>query len=245
MDYRDKVILITGSSSTIGKELIEFFAQNGANMIITYYQNRELSDKLKNDLIGKYEINVDTFYLNLCKEETVIELSNFVKEKYGKLDILVNNAALSLDNSFIDKTKDEFMKVLETNVVGTFLMIKHFDSIMNNGYIFNMSSTDGVDTGNIYSIDYNASKAAINNMTKTISMASKNKIISICPNWVDTDSTKKMDKNYLASELKRIGQEKLISPKTIVNVIDDCMKNEIKGGTIIRIEGENDVRRIS
>lgn len=245
MDYQNKIVLVTGASSTIGKELIRFFASKGCNLIITYYHNKTLVDNLKDEIVNKYDIKVDSLYLDLCKEESIIKLSNFVKEKYGKLDILINNAALSLDSYYEDKTKSEFMRVLETNVVGTFLMIKFFENVMNNGYIFNMSSTDGIDTGNVYSIDYNASKAAINSMTKTISLASENKIISICPNWVDTDSTKEIDNDYLNNELKRIGQKKLISPTTIAQVIDDCIKKKIETGTIIRIEGDEDVRRIS
>ena len=122
-------------------------------------------------------------------------------------------------------------------------MMKYFDSIVD-GYIFNISSTDGVDTGNVYSIDYNASKAAINNMTKTFSLYSKNKIISLCPNWVDTESTRKMNKEYLESELKRIGQKKLINPCVIPLVIDKCIGSNYPSGSIIRIEGEDDVRRI-
>ena len=121
--------------------------------------------------------------------------------------------------------------------------MKHFDNIVN-GFIFNISSTDGIDTGNIYSIDYNASKAAINNMSKTFSLESNNKIISICPNWVDTESTKDIDENYLKSELKRVKQDKLINVNTIPKVINDCIKNNIETGSIIRIEGDEDVRRI-
>lgn len=245
MDYQDKVVLITGSSSTIGRELIDFFSEGKAKVIITYYQNKNGADIIKSDLFKKYSIDIDTQYLNLCEEKSINDLFHVIKKKYGKLDILINNAALSLDSFYQDKTKDEFMKVLETNVVGTFLMIKSFDNIMKNGYIFNISSTDGIDTGNVYSIDYNASKAAINNMTKTISLASKNKIISICPNWVETESTKKIDKDYLENELVRIGQKKLINPKTIVKVIDGCIKKEETSGTIIRIEGDYDVRRVS
>ncbi len=136
------------------------------------------------------------------------------------------------------------MKVLEVNLVGTFLMMKYFDNIVD-GYIINISSTDGIDTGGIYSADYNASKAAVNSLTKTFSLESKNKIISICPNWVDTESTREMDKKYLESELKRIKQDSLISVETIPQVIDDCIRNNIPSGSIIRIEGDKDVRRIN
>ena len=179
--------------------------------------------------------------LDLCQEESIIKLSNFVKKKYKKLDILINNASLSMDNYYKDKTSEEFMIVLKTNVVGTFLMIKHFDDIMENGYIINMSSTDGIDTGNIYSVDYNASKAAINSITRTLSLDNSNKIISICPNWVDTKSTQMIDKIYLQNEMNRIGQKKLIKPIRVCQVIDECINKDIPSGSIVRIDGDENV----
>ena len=236
-------MLITGTYQGIGKAIAIYFAKLGINIIMTYHNNKDKTLKLANELKNLYQVNVDCFYLDLNNEDSIIELFNTLKSKYGNIDYLVNNAAISLDKSILDKTKDEFMRVLETNVVGTFLMMKHFDNIVN-GFIFNISSTDGIDTGNIYSIDYNASKAAINNMSKTFSLESNNKIISICPNWVDTESTKDIDENYLKPELKRVKQDKLINVNTIPKVINDCIKNNIETGSIIRIEGDEDVRRI-
>ena len=239
MNYQGKNIFITGVYSGIGKELLNYYVKHQANVIVTYHNHK----KETLDLLREYDVNIDLVYLDLTDELSIKKTVDFVREKYGKIDILINNAALSLDSFIMDKMKDEFMKVLETNVVGTFLMMKYFDSIVD-GYIFNISSTDGVDTGNVYSIDYNASKAAINNMTKTFSLYSKNKIISLCPNWVDTESTRKMNKEYLESELKRIGQKKLINPCVIPLVIDKCIGSNYPSGSIIRIEGEDDVRRI-
>ncbi len=170
MNYRGKVVLVTGSSSTIGKEIINFFASLGAKLIITYYHSKESVNRDKEKLEKKYQTSIDFFYLDLCQEKSIVDLYNYVKNKYKKIDILINNAALSIDCHIIDKTKDEFVKVMEVNVIGTFLMMKYFDKLISHGFIFNMSSTDGIDTGNIYSIDYNASKAAINNMTKTFAL---------------------------------------------------------------------------
>ena len=241
--YQGKTMLITGCYQGIGEKIVKYFANLGVNIIMTYHNNYEKTMELARELEDNCSIKVDCYYLDLCKEESIKEVYNYVKEKYEKIDYLVNNAALSLDNDIQDKSKDEFMQVLETNVVGTFLMMKYFDNIVD-GYIFNISSTDGINTGNVYSIDYNASKAAINNMTKTFSLYSSNKIISICPNWVDTESTKKMDNDYLESELERIKQDKLISVETIPKVIDDCIKSDVLTGSIIRIEGDSDVQRI-
>ena len=222
-----KKVLITGTSRGIGKVIANYFLEKDYQVILTYHNSKEIINHK----------NVDNYYLDLSNEQSIIDLANNIKNKYGHIDILINNAAISRDNYYLDKTKQEFMEALEINLVGTFLMIKYFDDIVN-GYIFNISSTDGIDTGSIYSLDYNASKAGINIITQNIAMISNNKIISICPNWVDVDSTKEMDQEYLKEELKRIKQDKLIDPITIPKVIDKCINDNIKSGSIIRIDGD-------
>ncbi len=244
MNFKGKLVLITGAYRGIGKTLAESFAKAGAGIILTYHEHKEETDKLVNKLKQKYHVIGYSVYVDLKNEKSIKKLHDDILDRFGKLDILVNNSALSLDNFYLDKTKEEFMEVMEVNVVGTFLMIRYFDTIMDHGYIFNISSTDGIDTGNVYSVDYNASKAAINSLTKTISLVSKNRIISICPNWVDTISTVSMDKEYLKSELKRINQDKLISRETIFKVIEKCIKEKTSSGTIIRVEGDDDVREV-
>jgi 3-oxoacyl-[acyl-carrier protein] reductase len=241
--YQNKIMLITGASSGIGKVIATYFANLGINLILTYHKNFSDVDKLKNELVSKYNINVDCFYLDLASEKSIKKLVSEVRNKYKKINYLINNAAISLDNYLYDKTKDEFMKVLEINVVGTFLMMKYFNKMVKD-YIINISSTDGIDTGSIHSLDYNVSKAGINILTKTFSLDSSNKIISICPNWINTLSTNEMNQDYLNSELKRIKQDKLISEITIPKVIDNCIKEEIVSGSIIRIDGDDCVRRI-
>ena len=243
MENKGKIVLITGASSDIGKSLIEYFIKCKAKVITTYNNSKDEVIDYVNKINNKYHSLIDYQKLDLRKEESIINLYNYVKDKYKKIDILINNAAISKDNFIMDKEKDEFMEVLEVNLVGTFLMLKYFDNIID-GFIFNISSTDGLDTGSIYSIDYNASKAGINSITKTFKLYSKNKIISICPNWIDTKSTRNMDKDYLESELKRIKQDKLINLDTIPKVIDKCINNNIESGSIIRIDGDSDVRRV-
>ena len=242
--YKNKIMLVTGTYRGVGREIVKYFASHGVNIIMTYHNKKIETINLENEIEEKYHVNVESFYLDLSDEESVKNLFKNVKNKYKKIDYLINNAAISLDSYIFDKTKEEFMKVLETNLVGTFLMMKYFDEI-TDGFIINMSSTDGIDTGSIYSIDYNASKAAINSLTKTFSLESNNTIISICPNWIDTESTGEMDKDYLDSELKRIKQNKLIGVSVIPKVIDDCIKNKVPTGSLIRIESDEDVRRVN
>ena len=237
MNFEKKVVLITGASRGIGKEIALYFANLGCNIIITYNQSRDLSNNVVKFVKDKFNVEVDNLKCDISNEDDVNKLYLFVKNKYEKLDILVNNSALSMDSHFSEKTKEEFMKVLEVNVFGTFMMMKTFSEITH--YIFNISSTDAIDTGNEYNIDYSCSKASINCMTNYLSLFDKNtKYITICPNWVDTEAVKEMNQDFLNDELKRINQEKLINPKTIPFVIKKCIIDNVKSGSIIRIDGD-------
>ena len=237
--YNDKIVLVTGASKGIGKAITDFFASNKATIIMTYNTNLESSNKTKDELISKYNVNIINYHLDLSSEDSINDLYKEIKEKYGHIDILVNNASLSIDEDFNELTKEDFMKVLEVNTVGTFLMIKYMSKLMNsNDYIFNISSTDGIDTGSTLSINYNVSKAGIINMTETISRIIEPKIITICPNWVETEVTKDMNQEYLINEMKRINQVKLIKPEKIPQVINELINNDCVNGSIIRIDGE-------
>ena len=156
------------------------------------------------------------------------------------IDVLVNNAGCALDNDIFSKTKDEFMKVLEVNLVGTFLVTKHALEKLNPKTIINISSTDSVDTYNDISIDYCASKAGINVMTKILSSKFTNiKVCAVLPNWTSTPSVDEMDPIFLSSELKRIGQKRLLSSDEVANKVYEVVINEnIKTGSLVRIDGE-------
>ena len=151
---------------------------------------------------------------------------------------LVNNAATYHDNLIEDKTKFEFMNVLEVNIVGTFLVIKYaLTKLTKDSIIINMASTDGIDTYNEYNLDYAVSKAGIIQLTKSLALSLDKKIIAIAPNWVNTESTRMIDKTFLKNELTRINQKKLIEVSKVVEVIIDSINNkEIKNGEVIRID---------
>lgn len=230
--------LITGASLGIGRELALKFASLGHNLFLTYFNNKEQAIKLKKEIENKYKVKCYIEYLDLKKEETIKKIITLFKEKLGNIDILINNASTSKDNLFFDKTKEEFSEVLEVNIIGTFLMSQYAVKIMNKkSIIINMASTDGIDTYNIYNIDYAVSKAGIIQLTKSMALILKNiKIIAIAPNWVLTESTKEMNQEYLKEELKRIGQEQLITKEKVVEVIINVINdNTIRSGEVIKI----------
>lgn len=232
-----KVAVVTGSAKGIGRELIINFAKNNYDVVITYLTSEKEALELEKYIVDNYSVDALVIKCDITKEEDIINMKNIILEKYNHIDVLVNNAAYAQDNYIDDKTKDEFMKVLEVNVVGTFLVTKYLYKYMDNGVIVNVSSTDSIDTYSEISMDYCASKAAINNLTKTFALAFKNiRVIGVMPNWTNTESIKEMNPEYLESELKRIGQNELEEPKIVANNIIDLINDEtIKSGEIRRV----------
>lgn len=233
----NKLAIVTGSAKGIGKELIIELSKNNYDVVITYNTSKDKAYELKNYIVDNYKVNALVIKCDITKEEDIINLKNTILKRYNHIDILVNNAAYAQDNYIDEKTKEEFMKVLEVNVVGTFLVTKYLYKYMDNGVIVNISSTDSIDTYSEISMDYSASKAAINNLTKTFSMAFSNvKVIGVMPNWTNTESIKEMNPDYLESELKRIGQDQLENPKDVAkNIIDLINDKKIKTGDIRRV----------
>ncbi len=235
-----KTVLITGASSDIGSEIAIKFAKCGYNVVINYLTNEDRANEL--------EINIHSFGGNclvvkadVTKSEEVEKMITRTINKFGKIDVLVNNAGIAIDNDIYDKSKDEFLKVLEVNVVGTFLVSKEASHYMDNGTIINISSTDGIDTYNDISMDYCASKAGVISLTKTLAMRFPNlKVYSVAPNWVKTKTVLEMDPEYLEKELERINQKELITPSMVANKVWELCDNSnvISGSTIVIKDGK-------
>ena len=232
-----KNALITGCAKGIGREIALDLARSGYNIVATYNTSLEKIVELKNK-VENIGVNFDLYKLDLSSEDDIDNLCNNLKEKYTNIDVLVNNAALSLDNNFSDKTKEEFMKVLEVNLVGPFLLIQKLNNLLVGSKIINISSTDGINTYSKLSMDYSASKAGLINLTKSLALELGNtKVYSLCPNWVDTESIREMNPEYLEEEMNRIGQSKLINPKDVSHKVLEVIESDIESGSIIVMEG--------
>lgn len=233
-----KTVLVTGSARGIGKATILEFAKHGYNVVINYLNSKKAANSLKNTVENLYGVRALTIGADISNEEQVDQMIKEVINHFEKIDVLVNNADYYQDNTFLDKTKEEFMKVLEVNVVGTFLVTKYFSKHISNGVVINVSSLDATETYNELSMDYCASKAAVNSLTQTFSLACPNiKFISLMLPWVNTEAIQEMFPEYLESELKRVGQERLLESSEVASkiykIIDD---KHIKSGTIIKYE---------
>ena len=226
-----KYVLVTGASSSLGSEISKIFANNNFNVILGYYTNEVNVLELRDEIKDNYGVNVKIERIDITNEECVKNLFN----KYD-IDILINNAAYSCDNILEDKSYDEFMKVVSVNLGGTYLMSKYAKSAR---YIINISSRDGIDTYNPISLDYSSSKAGIINLSKNLSLYYKDKkIYCVCPGWINTDSVKSMNPDYLNDEMKRIGQKNLLDKSDVAYKIYSLIDSELDSGSVVIIDEE-------
>ena len=217
-------ILLVGGSSDIGINLAKYLKDKGNEIIITYNNNYIDFDDIMS-------IHLDV----TCEEEVEKIIRNI-----GKIDCLINLAAISRDSSFIDSNKKDFMDTLEVNLVGSYLTSRIYAKYNNGGIIINMASTDGIDTYNEYNMFYAASKAGIINMSKSLAVATDNKVYCICPNWINSNTTRMMDNGYLTFELNRIGQKRLIEIDELNEAIYKIINMDEKSGTVFRIDMKGD-----
>ncbi|MBQ2873406.1 MAG: SDR family NAD(P)-dependent oxidoreductase [Bacilli bacterium] len=220
-----RCVLIIGGNSDIGISLANYFISKDYNVVIGYHNDN-----------NKYIDSVKYIKCDVTDTDSIEKIILDTKNMYGNIDIIINLACISMDNSFLNKTKEEFMKVLEVNLVGTFLCNQIYSRYIDDGLIINIASTDGVDTYSEYSIDYSASKSGVINISKSVSLCTKNKILCIAPNWIDSNSTRCMNKEYLESELKRIKQDRLITMDEFILGFDKIINSKFNSGDIFRID---------
>lgn len=237
----NKVVLVTGSSRGIGASTIIEFASNGYDVVINYTNNKDKAYELKEYVESSYNVSALCIKCDISNELEVKNMISEIINKYNHIDVLINNASISIDDDMFNKNKEDFMRVLEVNLVGTFLVSREVLKISGLNTIINISSTESIDTYNDLSIDYCSSKAGVNILTKILASKYNNiKICALAPNWVNTGSVKEMLPEYLNSELKRIGQQRLLTEEEVSKKIYSMVyDNSIKSGDIVRLDCED------
>ena len=220
----NKVVLITGASSGIGKKTAIEFAKHNHNVIIHYLSHESEALNLCEELKNTYKIDTLCIKADLTKEEDIITMINQIEKKFEKLDIIVNNAGVALDTIFENKTKNDFLKTLETNLIAPFLISKYTKELMlknKSGSIINVTSTNGIDSYYPYSMDYDASKAALNNLTKNLAveLAPYIRVNAVAPGWVNTKMNTDLSESFKKEELKRIALNRFAEPEEIAKII--------------------------
>ena len=239
-----KTVLVTGSSSGLGKSIIEKYASNGYNTIITYLTHENEALKFNEYIKNKYKVKSICVKLDISEENDIQNLYELILNEFSKIDVLVNNASICNDTLFEDKTKDNFMKIIEVNLIGTFLMSKTFGKLMynnKNGSIINISSNNGIDSYYSESLDYDASKAGIINLNHNLAnvFSPYVRVNTICPGWIETPMNENMSDEFKNKEINKILLKRFASPEEISNLVYFLSSDEASyiNDSVIKIDG--------
>lgn len=239
-----KTVLVTGASRGLGRSIIIKFAENNYNVVINYNNSKKEALELEKYIKDNYQVEVLTIKADVGNEIEVKNMFNEIIDKFNSIDIVVNNAGIAIDTIFEDKTVDNFHKILDTNLIGTFLVSKYASKYMlekKYGNIINISSTNGIDTYYPYSMDYDASKAGIISLTKNLSkeLSPYIRVNCICPGWIITDMSNSLDKEYMNREMTKINLKRFADPMEIANVVYFIASDDASyvNGSIISVDG--------
>ena len=234
-----KTVFISGASRGLGAIIAKTFASNNYNIIINYNKSEHKAINLKKDLESKYNIKCFLYKCDVSNEFEVKDMFLKIKGEIGNIDCVINNAGISLDNSLIDKTYVEFMKVISVNLLGTYLISKYSLEVLKKGCIINVSSNNIYVGSYIESIDYDASKAGVISLTHSLArfLAPNIRVNAVAPGWILTDMTKDLDLNFKKCEENKILLKRFGKPEEIADAVYFLASNEYVNDCILRIDG--------
>ena len=236
---KGKTAVVTGAAKGIGKAIAVRFAQEGCNIVLNY---RSSVDEEVIKEIESYGVECFPVKGDVSKFEDAEALIKGAKEKFGSVDVLVNNAGITKDGLLMRMSEENFDAVINTNLKGTFNTIRHASNVMlkqRSGAIINMASVVG-EIGNIGQANYSASKAGVIGLTKTTARELASRGITcnaIAPGFIETDMTavlKEDIKTAMAAQipLKRFGQAEDVAEAAVF-----FAKNRYITGQVLNVDG--------
>ena len=238
-----KVVLVTGGSRGIGKEVAKVYAENGYDVAINYVSDKTDVEGIKKEF---QDLGVKCLMVkaDVSNREEVEKMVEEVISEFEKIDVLVNNAGITKDTLLMRMSEEDFDKVIEINLKGTYLVTKAVTKYMmkkRQGSIINLASVVGV-VGNSGQCNYSASKAGIIGFTKSVAkeLASRNiRANAVAPGFIETDMT-----NVLKDEIKeninaQIPLKRMGTAREVAEVIYflGSEKSSYITGQVINIDG--------
>lgn len=230
------IILISGASRGIGRQIAIDLSQTGYTVIANYNKSEQSAKELQT------QFNIDTFQANISKGTEIKQLTDYVLKKYGKIDVLINNAGISQTKLFTDITDEDWNQMINTNLYSAFkLTQKCLPNMIHNksGCIINISSMWG-QVGASFESLYSITKAGIDAMTKSLAKElgpSGIRVNSIAPGFIDTDMNKCYSKEDVQGIISETPLEKIGQPSDISKCIKWLIKDQFTTGQIISING--------
>ena len=243
MEEERKIVLITGASRGIGKETAKVYAENGYDVAINYVSEKTDVEGIKKEF---QDMGVKCLMIkaDVSNEEDVNNMVEKVISEFGKIDVLVNNAGITKDTLLMRMSKEDFDKVIDINLKGTFLVTKAVSKYMMKkrcGSIINLASVVGV-AGNSGQSNYSASKAGIIGFTKSIAkeLASRNiRANAVAPGFIETDMTNVLKDEVKESIGNQIPLKRMGTAREVAEVIYflGTEKSSYITGQVINIDG--------
>ena len=238
-----KTAIITGASRSIGKSIAQCFVKEGAKVAFTYLSSDEKAKALEDELSAEGGEAIG-FKSNAANYEDAVKLADDVLEKFGSIDVVVNNAGITRDNLLMRMGENDWDEVMQVNLKSIFNLTKAVQRTMlkqRSGSIINMSSVVGV-KGNAGQSNYAASKAGIIGFTKSIALELGSRNIrcnAIAPGFIETEMTGKLDEKTVqewrnAIPLRRGGTPEDVAQLTLFLASD---KSAYITGQVINVDG--------
>ena len=239
----DKCALITGATRGIGKQIAITLAKQGYNIALNYRKENEELENTKKEIeeIGVQVLAVKGDVANFE------DCEKFVKqtiERFGQIDVLVNNAGITKDMLLMRMKKEDFEQVIDTNLVGTFNVTKNAVPYMmkaRSGRIINISSVVGI-SGNAGQTNYSASKAGIIGFTKSLAkeIASRNILVNaVAPGFIETNMTDVLKDDVKQEIAKNIPLKRMGTAQDVANVVKFLASDDSSyiTGQVINVDG--------
>lgn len=226
--------LVTGGCKGLGLAFTRELLRRGYEVTATYLTSEDEAKKMAKDYA-----NLECLKCDVRDELSVSSL--FSRDNATCFDLVIHNAAIAMDNPWELKSLDEFMEVIRVNLGGTFVLDRlAIKALAPGGVIINISSNNTLGYHNPLSMDYDASKAGVNMLTKDFAIVLEDlgfaqKIVAIAPGWINTEAIRQADPTYIAEELIKGDQKTLLDPDDLAREIIDNIPT-YKSGDIVEIK---------
>lgn len=237
----NKIILVTGASRGIGREIAYTLAKEGNTVIANYNKSQDMANSLK-EISNNENLNIDIYKADVSNRNEVIEMINYILTKYKKIDVLVNNAGIDQEKLFQDITDEDWNQIIKVNLYSVFCVTQEVISNMiqnQNGCIINISSIYGIN-GGACATAYSATKAGIDGITKSLAKElgpSNIRVNSIAPGYIDTDMNKNFSDEIVNNIKEEIPLNKIGTPNAIAKCAKWLVEDDFTTGQIISVDG--------
>ena len=234
-------IIVTGGSRGIGKCLVENLARDGHNVILNYNKSEKQALKIQRDLQEEGYL-VEVFKADVSKRKDVKSMVDFAIEKFGNIDVLINNAGIAKLQMFQDVTDDDWEEIINTNLKSAFYMSQAVLPTMihkKSGLIINISSIWG-QVGASCETVYSISKAGLDAITKSLAKElgpSNIRVNSIAPGVIDTEMNSMLDEHIKTEIRNETPLGKIGRPIDIYRCIKWLIEDDFTTGQIISVNG--------